>query len=65
MSDTAAMPRKVCLWIQDSEGAWETQCGQTFEVTSGTPSENGFKFCFYCGGELEQVEYADDDGGEE
>lgn len=44
--------RNVCSWIEDSDGTWETQCDHYFVVMEGTPAENGFRFCCYCGGEL-------------
>lgn len=37
-----------CVWI-DSEMHWSTSCGKAFNIIDGTPSENGFKFCVYCG----------------
>lgn len=41
----------TCLWYeQDEDGeVWSTGCGNLFGITSGTPSENSFKFCCYCG----------------
>lgn len=42
----------ACVWTEDADGAWETECGHVFEVMTGTPSENDMRFCCYCGGAL-------------
>ena len=42
-----------CEWQQNEYGAWETGCHELFEFNEGGPSENGFVYCPYCGGELE------------
>lgn len=51
-----AMYRLVdtCLWTINLDGFWSTQCGNAFEFNDGGPSDNGAKFCPYCGGEIEQ-----------
>lgn len=42
-----------CIWAQEYDGwseyYWDTSCGETFYFPEGTPSENGMKFCPYCG----------------
>ncbi len=38
-----------CLWVQDSDGVWNANCGMTFEFNAGKPSDNGAKFCLGCG----------------
>ena len=43
-----------CEWQQDENGVWETNCGNLFEVTEGTPYENDLKYCPYCGKHLVQ-----------
>lgn len=41
---------ETCLWTEDEDAVWHTSCGHTFEVNNmETPTENGFKFCCYCG----------------
>jgi hypothetical protein len=66
------MSEEQCEWCVDDYAIWHTDCGNTdcgnafyFEV--GTPAENGFKFCPYCGKKLkvEQKETAPErtDGG--
>ncbi len=54
---TAARASKVvCVWTQNEDGwgnaFWETSCDNGFEFNDGTPSENSFCFCPYCGLEL-------------
>jgi hypothetical protein len=46
---------KTCLWLIDSDPTseiWETSCGNTFIFETGTPGENNFEFCPYCGCQL-------------
>jgi len=42
---------KTCEW-HDEGDYWHTECGNDFEIIDGTPIENNFQFCPYCGGEL-------------
>ena len=56
------MKTKKCRWAQDDNGTWETECGNMFEVTDGTPYENDMKFCPYCGENLVEFMKADIDG---
>lgn len=53
------MKVKKCGWTQDENGAWETECGNMFEVTDGTPYENDMKFCPYCGKALAEFVWQD------
>ena len=41
----------MCKWEQydDDWGAYETDCGQAFNIIDGTPEDNRMKFCCYCG----------------
>lgn len=43
----------VCTWVLDDEdyNSWEAGCGddRSFVFESGTPEENGFRHCPYCG----------------
>ena len=43
-----------CVWHNDPEtdNSWDTSCRQLFELYDGTPTENGMKFCCYCGGRI-------------
>lgn len=47
-----------CAWDQDEyQGdTWATDCGEHFTIIEGTPVANGFKFCPFCGDEIEQHE---------
>lgn len=50
-----------CVWHNDPEtdNSWDTSCRQLFELYDGTPTENGMKFCCYCGGSLvEHIDHA-------
>lgn len=39
----------LCVWAEDEDGNWWTSCGEGFVTSDGTPEENGFNFCCYCG----------------
>ncbi len=43
----AAVPS--CTWTEDSDGTWNTKCGEMFQFNEGGPEENNFKFCHGCG----------------
>jgi hypothetical protein len=48
-----------CKWVLVSETDyeyWDTDCGESFQFNDGTPSNNHFNFCPYCGKPIEQVE---------
>ncbi len=38
-----------CVWVQDENGVWETQCGNAHEFYDGGPSDNFYRYCPYCG----------------
>lgn len=51
--------KDVCEWIEDEGGDdwnYSTKCGREFGFYSGSPSENNFEFCPYCGLRLEVVD---------
>ena len=54
--------KTACQWIQDDDGVFDTGCGERFVLDSGTPDENGFNFCCYCGKKLAEV--VQETGGE-
>lgn len=61
MSDKQSQTTSVwCRWkLADLEYSyWDTTCGHAFEVTTGTPLENGMEFCCYCGKKLAETVYA-------
>ncbi len=39
-----------CQLSEDSDGNWETACGEILIFTEAGPAENGYKYCPYCGG---------------
>jgi hypothetical protein len=41
-----------CRWKEDDDGVWETACQHAFVFSDGSPAQNGFEFCPYCGGKL-------------
>jgi hypothetical protein len=42
-----------CQWTESPDTlAFITECGGWFNVETGTPTENGMKFCPYCGKHL-------------
>lgn len=49
---------KGCEWSEDEEGNWWTGCDEAFCLTDGTPTENGMKFCCYCGEDLIEVRFS-------
>lgn len=54
----------VCEWHEqsyDMEGTYDTGCGNLFTVGEGTPEENSFKYCAYCGGEIDATPVNYDD----
>jgi len=57
---------EVCRWVQDGDGAdlWESSCRGYFRIDDGTPSENGMKFCCYCGKPLEESPWVEEEGEE-
>ena len=46
-----------CVWTEDEEGYWDTACGEKHEFIIGSPSENNYVFCPYCGDNIEEVKY--------
>lgn len=48
----ALLERGTCNWEQEDDedsDCWLTDCGHTFRLDEGAPSENHMKFCCYCG----------------
>ena len=48
-----------CIWTPDSDGTFETACGNAFVFGDGGPRENGARFCPYCGRPLTAVDRVD------
>lgn len=50
-----APPGLTCKWSYDENGPYDTECGHNFCFEEDGASENGAKFCLYCGGALIEV----------
>lgn len=50
---------KTCEWAQESEDCdtWWTACNNGFTITGGTPKENNFNYCCFCGKLLVEVPF--------
>lgn len=55
-----------CTWTEDENGPWETSCGHHFTWEDDGPTENGAKFCLYCGKPLVEKLFVldEEEGGE-
>lgn len=53
---------ETCVWREDEDGMWDTDCNGRFEFTDGGPIENRFIACPYCGASLQEIRYAPPDG---
>lgn len=42
----------TCKWGKDEDGLYHTECDNIFWLDSGTPAENGWVYCPYCGERL-------------
>ena len=50
-----------CEWVEDEFGSWVTDCDSVFEIINGTPRENGMFFCCFCGRQIIQMEFTDNE----
>ena len=42
-----------CDWTWDDVSCkFDTECGNAFQFIDGEPSDNGFKYCPYCGSDI-------------
>lgn len=48
----------TCTWSQHPQGRWITGCKEEFEFIDGTPSQNKFRACPYCGRPLQESNQA-------
>lgn len=55
----AKLLEMACKWSEDEDGNWFTGCGEAFIIIDGKPSDNGMKFCCYCGKLLKEVPYTE------
>lgn len=49
-----------CRWKEDADGIYQTECGHSFFFDTDGASENGCKFCCYCGASLIDVKFVDE-----
>ena len=57
--------KEVCIWTCDEpweSDCWNSSCGESFVLIEGTPKENNFKYCVYCGKELKEEIEGEQDG---
>jgi hypothetical protein len=45
-----------CCWKDNGDGGWGTDCNDIWIFETGTPNDNGAKFCIFCGRPLIQVD---------
>jgi len=50
-----------CIWEEDEDGNWDSECGDSFVFVAGGPEENNFTFCPYCGRCITSLPYAADE----
>lgn len=53
------MTTRTCVWAEDGDGVWNTECGEAFVFIDSGPKENSMRFCCYCGLALEEKAYAE------
>ena len=52
----------TCMWKENYEESWHTECGRVAHSENSGPLESGFKFCPYCGKELVESPFAEGEG---
>ena len=51
-----------CAWTEDSDGVWNTGCGEAFIFTEGGGlADNKFVYCYACGKKIDPSPYSDVD----
>lgn len=53
--------KESCIWSQNLDGIWNTECNNSFVLDSGSPFDNKMHYCCYCGSDLLQEEYKEND----
>ena len=50
--------KKTCEWKLDDadNNVYKTGCGNYFQLSEDTPTDNEFKFCCYCGEKLKDTQ---------
>ena len=53
---TNADKQGVCIWEWDTfQECYDTSCNKACSMLAGTPEENGYKFCPFCGKEVKTL----------
>ena len=42
-------PKNSCTWKSLNNGTYETSCNHMFQLNDGSPDDNEFKYCPFCG----------------
>jgi hypothetical protein len=50
-----------CVWTEDEDGIWSTDCKNDFLFIDGGPDDNKMKFCCFCGLPLQAAAYEEVD----
>ena len=51
-----------CEWEWDeTHDKWDSECGNSFQFITGTPTENEMQFCPYCGKQISEYLFQEDD----
>jgi hypothetical protein len=58
MTDTQ---KQHCVWTEDADCVWDTDCGERFGFVEGDPEKNNFAFCCFCGNALLAEPLTEDD----
>jgi len=53
--------QEICTWVEDENGDWHTDCTNMFAITEGSPMDNDFKYCLYCGRPIVAAEFRYED----
>lgn len=51
----------ICDWEENEDGWWNSDCGNAFEFSNGSPIYNEFKCCPYCGKTLTETPYSEEE----
>ena len=66
MVESPTAPATPCMWREDEDGTWDTNCGEVFVfITDGGPSENKMRFCCYCGGPVISMYFQQENNDED
>ena len=50
-----------CIWEEGEDSLWHTGCNNIHMFLDGSPTENTYKYCPYCGKTLEEVYEVNDE----